>query len=136
MAIKESTEKRLTLSGIYQFIIGKFPYYEKNKKGWQNSIRHNLSLHSKFKRVQNEGTGKSSWWMVNYEAAKQAKKKQKNGQKDRSSTMDSVYVNNLKNKQDVKVGFCLWVGDFSIFDIYVIFLTFVLYMRKDLQLQF
>ena len=31
----------------------------------QNSIRHNLSLHSKFVRVQNEGTGKSSWWMLN-----------------------------------------------------------------------
>ena len=32
---------------------------------FQNSIRHNLSLHSKFVRVQNEGTGKSSWWMLN-----------------------------------------------------------------------
>jgi len=35
---------------------------------FQNSIRHNLSLHSKFKRIQNEGTGKSSWWVINYEA--------------------------------------------------------------------
>ncbi len=34
----------------------------------QNSIRHNLSLHSKFVRVQNEGTGKSSWWMLNPDA--------------------------------------------------------------------
>ena len=32
---------------------------------FQNSIRHNLSLHSRFVRVQNEGTGKSSWWMMN-----------------------------------------------------------------------
>lgn len=31
----------------------------------QNSIRHNLSLHSRFMRVQNEGAGKSSWWVVN-----------------------------------------------------------------------
>ena len=38
----------------------------------QNSIRHNLSLHSCFMRVQNEGTGKSSWWMINpdYKASK------------------------------------------------------------------
>lgn len=36
--------------------------------GKQNSIRHNLSLHSRFMRVQNEGTGKSSWWMINPEA--------------------------------------------------------------------
>lgn len=34
----------------------------------QNSIRHNLSLHSRFMRVQNEGTGKSSWWMINRDA--------------------------------------------------------------------
>eukprot|EP00095_Tigriopus_kingsejongensis_P011038 maker-scaffold109_size355148-snap-gene-2.22 protein:Tk11038 transcript:maker-scaffold109_size355148-snap-gene-2.22-mRNA-1 annotation:"foxo_drogr ame: full" len=34
----------------------------------KNSIRHNLSLHSRFVRVQNEGTGKSSWWMLNPDA--------------------------------------------------------------------
>lgn len=34
----------------------------------QNSIRHNLSLHNRFVRVQNEGTGKSSWWMLNPDA--------------------------------------------------------------------
>ena len=37
---------------------------------FQNSIRHNLSLHSRFKRVQNEGQGKSSWWMMNHEATR------------------------------------------------------------------
>ena len=40
---------------------------------FQNSIRHNLSLHSKFMRVQNEGTGKSSWWMVNPDSSKTGK---------------------------------------------------------------
>uniref|UniRef100_A0AAV2K8S3 Fork-head domain-containing protein n=1 Tax=Knipowitschia caucasica TaxID=637954 RepID=A0AAV2K8S3_KNICA len=38
-----------------------------------NSIRHNLSLHSRFIRVQNEGTGKSSWWMLNPEGGKMGK---------------------------------------------------------------
>ncbi|OTF72432.1 hypothetical protein BLA29_005635, partial [Euroglyphus maynei] len=33
-----------------------------------NSIRHNLSLHNRFKRIQNEGTGKSSWWVINPDA--------------------------------------------------------------------
>ncbi|KAK4823860.1 hypothetical protein QYF61_007508 [Mycteria americana] len=38
-----------------------------------NSIRHNLSLHSRFVRVQNEGTGKSSWWMINPDGGKGGK---------------------------------------------------------------
>ena len=34
----------------------------------QNSVRHNLSLHSRFVKVQNESSGKSSWWTVNLDA--------------------------------------------------------------------
>ncbi|XP_067402667.1 forkhead box protein O3 isoform X2 [Emydura macquarii macquarii] len=42
-------------------------------KNTKNSIRHNLSLHSRFIRVQNEGTGKSSWWMINPDGGKGGK---------------------------------------------------------------
>lgn len=34
----------------------------------QNSVRHNLSLHSRFVKVQNDSSGKSSWWTVNLDA--------------------------------------------------------------------
>uniref|UniRef100_A0A8C6QFZ6 Fork-head domain-containing protein n=2 Tax=Nannospalax galili TaxID=1026970 RepID=A0A8C6QFZ6_NANGA len=50
----------------------------------QNSIRHNLSLHSKFIRVQNEGTGKSSWWMLNPEGGKSGKSPRR-----RAASMDN-----------------------------------------------
>ncbi|KAK7867632.1 hypothetical protein R5R35_014825 [Gryllus longicercus] len=72
-AITSAPEKRLTLSQIYEWMVQNVPYFKdkgdsNSSAGWKNSIRHNLSLHNRFMRVQNEGTGKSSWWMINPDA--------------------------------------------------------------------
>jgi len=71
-ALLNSADRRLTLNDIYVHINARHPYYSlKGGKGWQNAVRHNLTLNKSFVKVPrpaNEGRG--SWWELEAGAEK------------------------------------------------------------------
>ncbi|OWF45679.1 forkhead box protein P1-like isoform X2 [Mizuhopecten yessoensis] len=60
-AIIESPHKQLTLNEIYQWFQNTFAYFRRNEATWKNAVRHNLSLHKCFMRVENV---KGAVWTV------------------------------------------------------------------------
>lgn len=66
MAILSTTEQQMTLNNIYKWIMGNYAFYRFNTGGWQNSIRHNLSLNKAFEKIarRTDEPGKGMKWMI------------------------------------------------------------------------
>lgn len=65
-AVYSTDTHKISLADIYSFIMTAFPYYRKEDSGWQNSIRHNLSLNECFIKTARgpDNPGKGCLWAV------------------------------------------------------------------------
>ncbi|SCZ90773.1 BZ3500_MvSof-1268-A1-R1_Chr1-3g02236 [Microbotryum saponariae] len=65
-AIFSTEDRKISLADIYAYIMACYPYYKKEDAGWQNSIRHNLSLNECFVKTAREpdNPGKGCLWAI------------------------------------------------------------------------
>ncbi|GAA5923087.1 uncharacterized protein JCM15063_003526 [Sporobolomyces koalae] len=65
-AILSTEDQKMSLADIYTFIMSSYPYYKKQDAGWQNSIRHNLSLNECFVKTARSPNkpGKGCLWAI------------------------------------------------------------------------
>lgn len=65
-AIFSTPNRRMSLADIYTYIMTLYPFYKKQDAGWQNSIRHNLSLNECFVKTQRgpDEPGKGCLWSI------------------------------------------------------------------------
>ncbi|PVH97585.1 hypothetical protein DM02DRAFT_532927 [Periconia macrospinosa] len=65
-AILSSPDEMLTLANIYDHIKSRYAFFRHTSAGWQNSIRHNLSLNKSFEKIarRTDEPGKGMKWKI------------------------------------------------------------------------
>ncbi|KAL4225068.1 Forkhead box protein M1 [Mactra antiquata] len=72
MALTSREDRKMMLKEICQWIEDTFPYYRHTaKRGWRNSIRHNLSLYNIFERESTKRHG--SYWTIKSDVERRTK---------------------------------------------------------------
>ena len=66
-ALNQAENRTMPLSDIYVYISQRYPFYKIDVNGWQNSIRHNLSVNPSFYRVPRpkNSIGRGNFWTTN-----------------------------------------------------------------------
>lgn len=96
-SITESVENQLTLNEIYKWFEINFSYFRKNAQTWKNAVRHNLSLHKCFMRVENV---KGAWTVDDLEyCRKRPLKVSRTASASSSSSTSSLTQPNSKQQK-------------------------------------
>ena len=92
-AILSSEEGIISLADIYKFISTNYAYYRFAKAGWQNSIRHNLSLNKAFEKVPRKPNepGKGMKWRISMAFQKDFLEKWNSGNLSKIKRGSSVF---------------------------------------------
>ncbi len=91
---------RGTLQDIYRHITEHFPFYAKSSSiQWQNSIRHNLSLHEEFIRFEKD-SGRGGLWTVKPGVKRESLIRIRGKDKDRDSATNSPARRSSSNTPD------------------------------------
>lgn len=80
-AILSTDDHMMSLSEIYDWISSRYSFYRFSKSGWQNSIRHNLSLNKAFEKVPRKANepGKGMKWQIVSQYKEEFQKKASQG---------------------------------------------------------
>lgn len=75
-ALSNSATGQMSLPQIYRAIMRKYPFFvlKTTTNGWQSSVRHNLSQHHAFRKVERDGKG-WMWAIVDGSTIEKEKKK-------------------------------------------------------------
>ena len=70
-SILSSDLGRVLLNDIYAYVLRNYPYYERRKAAWRNSIRHNLSVNECFAKAGRAPTGRGHYWRIHADCVAQ-----------------------------------------------------------------